>query len=504
MFNYPKRPTLAMIAAAFFAAAAPCAAQSTSAPAPSAPVKSRPARAVRPKAPRIVLSEKSSTSPVVGLVPVGLSSATAFLLEASSEPAPRFVWSVDDVVGIALRDNPDLQSAMANYQAARRVVGESVSAYLPTVDAYGFSGRATLPNPAAGTKAFNLLGAPNPYTEGLISFSQTIFDFGKGLEQIQAARSERGSAQQQMIALRNLVILNAQRAFYDVAAAEALVGVAKASLAQYQTTYHDTRILVETGVRPPFDLSQAEVELAKAELALINARNTRDLAKIALLNIMGMQRQVPYAVKPAIGATWPVQSQQLNMDRLTDVALEARPEMRQSRFDVSAARHRLRGQIPEYLPHFDAQGFYGRFLPDYPDLYRNGWSLGVTANWNIFGGLETTFRLKELESRLDQQLALFKKESEAVVAEVAASYMNLLRAEQNEAVAHAALKYANDNFRYARMRYDANVGTILELLIAESSLTDAQAVEVQAKFRHATALAALQRAVNAPLTEGAK
>jgi outer membrane protein TolC len=46
------------------------------------------------------------------------------------------------------------------------------------------------------------------------------------------------------------------------------------------------------------------------------------------------------------------------------------------------------------------------------------------------------------------------------------------------------------------------VGTILELLIAETSLVSAEAVDVDARYRHEIALARLKVAVNAPLKAG--
>lgn len=139
-----------------------------------------------------------------------------------------------------------------------------------------------------------------------------------------------------------------------------------------------------------------------------------------------------------------------------------------------------------------------------PFRKRGAWGFGVGASWNIFNGLATTFRVKELRARLDQEHARAKRQSQNIVAEVAAAYMNLVRAEQNETVADEGAEFAKENFQYARKRYDADVGTILELLVAETSLVNAEAVQVEARYRYATGLAALQRAVNAPLIEAGK
>lgn len=425
-------------------------------------------------------------------------------VEVSTAPRrpPDYTWTLDDVLSLAEQNNPDLQTAQANARAAAQGVGEAVSGYLPQVDGYGFSGRTTLPDPSAGLTAN--LGLNRPYTDGLVGIRQTVFDFGRGLEDIGAGRAVKRSAREDAVALHNVVELNAEKAFYDVAAAEKLVEVARQSLQQYQETYRRTQVLVQTGVRPSFDLTQAQVELSKAELALINAKNARDLARVALLNVIGMgaNRPLRFALDETASGPSAPPARSMDLGQLTAKALEARPEMQSADAQIDAARDRLRAeQLGGYLPNFHASGWYGHYLPDYPDALRSAWGFGLGASWNLFDGLGTTFKVKELVARMDQQKALARAQSQAITAQVASAYMNLVRAEENETVTQKALEFAKENFNYARLRYNANVGTILELLVAESSLVDAEAVNVQAHYRYATAVGALEQAVNVPLAE---
>ena len=444
--------------------------------------------------PPVVVSSSSTEA-----LPIVFSTSSE--IETSSAP-PKYTWSLEDVIGIALNSNPDIQSAQDNLEAASRVVQEAYSDYLPQVDAAASSVRTTLPSPSAGSTA--LLGMNEPYTNARIGIRQTLFDFGRGLDDIRARRAESRSTEQDLAALRNVIELSAERSFYDVAAAEKLVEVARKSLAQFQETYRRTNLMVQTGVRPAFDLTQAEVELSKAQLALINAKNARDLSRIALLNIMGMARVETFALKESASREPSLRVRTLSMERLTDQALISRPEMRRYQFQREAALERLKRERSDYLPSLDASGWYGRYLPSYPDALRSAWGYGVGVSWNLFDGMATTFRVKELEARLDQQEALAKRQSQSIVAEVATGFMNLVRAEQNETIADEGLVFAKENFHYAQLRYDSDIGTILELLVAETSLVNADAVQVQARYRYATSLAALQTAVNAPLIEGQK
>ena len=70
----------------------------------------------------------------------------------------------------------------------------------------------------------------------------------------------------------------------------------------------------------------------------------------------------------------------------------------------------------------------------------------------------------------------------------------VLKAEQRIAATQTAVASAQENFRLAQGRFDAGVGTILELTDAQLFLTQAQNEEARALADYRVALAALERA----------
>lgn len=411
-------------------------------------------------------------------------------------PAGSVHWTLQDVKRIAFEHNPDLKSARANHEAASKAVGVSMSQYLPRVDFQAKFEETTLPSPSAGST--ELLGTPEPYTAAVVSVKQLLFDFGKTLNLIEASAANRNSAEQNAIAVRNLVSVSVEQAFFAVSATDKLVDVALKGVEQFSETHRRTEVLVRTGARPTFDLSQANVELSKAKLALVNARNARDLARIALLNIMGIPQSTEFALDEG-GEQDKTRTSELNLDDLQHKALDHRPEMMREGFSVQAAKYTLQSELRNYLPTVGMQAWYGKYLPNYPDSLRDAWGVGVGISWNLFDGLGTTFRAGELAARADQQEAIFEKERDNISAEVASDFMSLAQSEENLKLADEGQDFARENVRLASKRYQASVGTILELLIAETSLVSAEAVDVDARYRHEIALARLKVAVNAPL-----
>jgi outer membrane protein TolC len=405
-------------------------------------------------------------------------------------------WTLDDVTKIALENNPDLKSARANYEASTHVVTEAISGYLPRVDLTGGVNETTLPAPSTGS----LIGTSLPYSAIAVSVNQVLFDFGKVLTQINSASAQRSSAEQDSFAVKNAVTLAVQQEFYASIAGQKLVDAANESVARFQETVRTTGVLVRTGTRPNFDLTQANVELSKAKLGLINAQNTLELSKIALVNVMGLKEQPKFVLIETPNKE-SITSAQLNLDQLTHKALSFRPEIKRSDFSVINSKENLNGEITNYFPTLSFQGWYGSYQPNYPVELRSAWGLGIFVNWNIFEGLKTSARVSELSARLSQQEAIRDKEQDDITSQVARAYTGLVRAENNLDVANEALASAQENQRLAQKRYERAVATILELLVANTSLVEEEASAIEAKYEREIAIKQLKNAVNAPLVD---
>ena len=117
--------------------------------------------------------------------------------------------------------------------------------------------------------------------------------------------------------------------------------------------------------------------------------------------------------------------------------------------------YQLRQQIGQYLAHDDAQGGGA-------DALRCG---DIFASANL------------LRTQVSNQ--------------VVTSYVNLHTASARVRTANVLLSSAQQSEDVARGRYKAGVGTILDLLTAQSALSSARAQQAQARWTWATALAQL-------------
>jgi outer membrane protein TolC len=299
--------------------------------------------------------------------------------------------------------------------------------------------------------------------------------------------------------VRNAVELAAEKAFYNVQSTEQLVQVGEKRITKFEETRRRMTVLVKTGARPKFDLSQTNVELSRSKLGLLSAKEARDIARIELLNIIGMPKEVTFKLKdPPLSK---IDISKLNLDNLTSKALEYRPEIKRSEFGVEGALMHLHGEVRNYFPTLAAEGWYGQYMPNYPTAISDAYGAGLTLTWNLFDGLKTTAKVTEYSARLEEEGALLEKQRERIVAEVAQGFLELKKSETNLDVAKETFDFAKENSRLAKRRYDANVATFLELITADTSLLSAEAVSVEAAYQYQIAIATLKMAVNAPLEQ---
>src|SRR5206468_4479611 len=177
--------------------------------------------------------------------------------------------------------------------------------------------------------------------------------------------------------------------------------------------------------------------------------------------------------------------------RLAEDALRMRPEYRQARLNAEANEARLRRSFRDFFPDITAGGFYGATRGD----LNEAWEINLNLNWTIFDGGNRIARYREARAVLDASQSRVKATELDISREVEQSINNVIEADERIQAAQVAVASAQENFRLAQGRFDAGVGTILELTDAQLALTQAQNAEAQALADYRIALARLDRAV---------
>jgi outer membrane protein TolC len=192
------------------------------------------------------------------------------------------------------------------------------------------------------------------------------------------------------------------------------------------------------------------------------------------------------------------------------VAVEAlgnRPELRQAQARLDASRAQLAGARARYLPDLFVTGNAG-YTGDDALIATDGvgtgvafseqWSITGQLTWNLFEGFFTQARVKETQALIETARANYESIELQVRLEVEQAYIAVVEAGERIGATEKAIESAQENLRLAQGRYDAGVGTILELTEAQLSLSNAEADYVRALTDYRIGLAVLDRVAGRP------
>ena len=108
--------------------------------------------------------------------------------------------------------------------------------------------------------------------------------------------------------------------------------------------------------------------------------------------------------------------------------------------------------------------------------------IGITITWPLFTGFATSYSMRQAQASLQLQEANLEQVGLTVTQDVWSSYYNLDSANQQLAVTAALTKTADDNLEVALGRYQAGVGTIVDVLTAQSAAASSRQLRINAEL----------------------
>ena len=409
-------------------------------------------------------------------------------------PAPQVagrVLTLEECIAIALDAQPRIQATLADYAAARYRVNQAMAPLLPQL-----SGLVSATRSQGTTITTNAAGATIQVAQSRqlgdtflaqVQLSQLLFDFGKNLAATEAARKLAEVAVEDVELQRQLISLTVKEAYTNTLFSQRLIRVQEQAQERAELNLRSAKGFFEVGTRPKSDVARTEVDVANAKLDLIRAKNALRTAIVALNIAMAINVDTPTQIVDNLVY------QPLTLDRqqLRSDSLRQRPEYRQAKLRAAAAEATERQTFRNFFPDISGSGAYGGTQSQ----LNESWSLGLTLSWSLFDGGGRIARYQEAKANLEGARARVKSAELDIVQNVEQAEIAVEEAQERILAAQTLVASAQENFRLAQGRFDAGVGTILELTDAQLALTQAQNTESQALADYRIALARLDRAV---------
>jgi outer membrane protein len=396
--------------------------------------------------------------------------------------------TVTQAEDLAIKNNPQTSIARLLALAQGQVTREVRSAEMPTV-----TGSLTAADSHEGSRiTAGALNNPIVYQRaaGGLTVSQLITDFGRTSNLVGSASLRAKAEQDLQTATAQDVRLAADIAFYRALAAQAVVNVAKQTVAFRKDTSEQIESLANAKLKSTLDQSFAEVNLNQAELLLLDAQNNFEEALANLSMVLGYERQQDFTLIDQEG-TLPAPAQDL--DALTQMAMRSRPDLAALDDQSKAAEKFRQAEHDLWHPAISALGAAGG-TPVRADQITSSWygAVGVNVNIPIFNGFLYAARAKEADLRATAAQEQVRELRDQISRDVRVAWLQSQSAFQRIAVTEKLLAQANNALDLAKTRYQLGLSSFVELSQAELTQTQAQIDYANAKFAYQQGLAMIR------------
>ena len=407
--------------------------------------------------------------------------------EASPERLANRTISLYEAIDVALANSPVTRQSWFLTQSAAADVGSRRSAYYPAIEA-DLSGIRQQQSALGGS----VTTLSTTYTPS-VSLNWLLLDLGGRGADVEETKRRLWAADFTHNATMNDLMLGVAQSYYLYQGARALLVAQEASLKQARENYAAAEERHRAGVATIADVLQARTVVSQQKLAYDQVSGQIQTLRGQLATALGLPVNLPVDAAD-LSADVHEDASVASVDRLIAEAEKSRPDLAAARARAQAAQTRVTSARSAGLPSLSASAFAGRNYYDFLGEsvpYTTNYSLGFFLRVPVFTGFKTVYDTRSAEAAARAADAGAESFYQQVIYQVWNSYFGVQTAAQQVRASKDLLESAKESAEVARGRYREGVGSILDLLTAESALANALAQDVRSRAGFLLAVAQL-------------
>lgn len=411
-------------------------------------------------------------------------------------------WTLEECIAHAYEHNISIKQQELSTEEKRIALSESKWNYTPDIsisNSYSLSTGRVL-DPTTYDFVENRTVAGNNTS---VRASIPLFGGLRNHWELRRAKLDLQSALLSVEKLRNDIRLNVTAYYLEILCAEEQIRAAEQTVAVLQVQERKTAVKVDAHKVTMADLLQIRSQLADAENEILTVRNTYDIARLNLCQLLEIADYSTFRTfAPDTTRISPISEQSNN--NLSDV-VQFLPEVEAARVGIDIARRDLQIARAGYYPTISLSVGYGSSYSDarqkmfqnpdgtyryeaYPffEQYRDNASSYVSLSMSIpiFGKLTTRKNIQRRKlavQRAEYELCTIEKQVEK---EVVQATIDAHTAWQQYLGAQKFVQSADEALRQVTRKYELGVATVVDYNTALDTRTKAQTQLLQAKYEY--------------------
>ena len=311
--------------------------------------------------------------------------------------------------------------------------------------------------------------------------ARKIMDLGRTQAELEAATSTE-------VQQRFLAALLTESAYYGVLADQELVRVARDRSERAAQQLVVSRARVSSGAAVQTDSLTVRIEMIRAQVEQLRLEAQLKVSRLEFGRRVGLSGPAEPAALDS-GAPLPMP---VTLDEAVRRALEQGPEYRTARARERAAEAKLKGERGAYLPVLNLSAGHQRFDEQVFPGAASFSSLTIGVSLPIWDNGRRELNILQARTDRDVSRAVRADLERGALRDVTFAYEAYETARAQYALAEEGLVAARESYRVQDARYRAGATTVLDLIVAQNSLSDAEAGLVQAIYVSRLAFAQLE------------
>lgn len=400
--------------------------------------------------------------------------------------------NIEQAVGLTLRNHPAIREAEYEMTASGAGIDVNRSARYPDVSLDGEYVRI------GPVPQFNLPGegplelAPYNNYDLHLGVRQTLYDFGKTNAAIRLSETTRQTAADHIDVIKFNLASQTISLFNSILILHQRIAVLDEQL-QTLSQHLDVSVKkIKAGTATDFDTLTIQVRIAVVRSDRIDALHALETQEIMLRRLTGLPVDAPIKLRGAFAS----ERVTLNPDSLMAAAVQQRPELIMSRDAETKAAAQSHLVSLGDKPHLDlnvASGFKNGYEPNL-NTWRGNYAAGLELKIPVFNGNKTKHQEAEADASLNSARARTTDLERQVLSEVRQAIAGVNSSLEKIASTETQVRQAEEAVSMARVRYAAGVITNLDLLDAETALSQTKLIRLRAFYDYTVSLNALDRA----------
>ena len=400
--------------------------------------------------------------------------------------------TLNKAIQLALKNQPLINQAEQEVNAAQAKINEQKSYYYPNVQAdISYTRIGPIPAIQFGNESF-ILAPANNY-DAHVSAGYNIFDFGRKNALLDLSKSYKLTVEEKTNYIKDELSYNTTKLFYSILYLEKSLGVKNNQIKTLEAHLDVTQKKVESGTATDFEVLTTKVRVASAENQKVDIENEIAKQKIALKSLLGLAADSSVDLQGDLSLL----SMSINNDSLLELAYSQREELKIAQDAQKTIEQQKQVASLSDVPTLNAIASYGLkngLMPNL-DVLRGNWVVGISASVPIFNGNRKDAQIQEAEANLNANGAQISALKRKINMEVQQAISDLETSKAKLKSTQLQVEQATEAVKRADVSYINGVITNLDLLDAETSLSEAALLHLRVIFQNVINTYNLKKAV---------